>query len=598
MVKTKKNKKIIKKLNKFKYKYSKIQKGGDSEPKVKIVIDSMGKYSNIIKCLKALDWVQYIDTVYAYNHENKRVEYKKKNDDLQQNNSTNYSNQNQPNQQNQPKRLSIFNEVSKYSEIPFILYIDTDNSFYKEDNLKKSDLYYIFANFILNNDKYNLEDPNQINNYDVIKEKNFINIKLPLDVTKKNPNSLNKEYKAILNQILDRIMEKIKSTKQKLLIIYGFDCTLTTIDLDKSLTIDNYFITNTHLSFTDNNKKIFTKGNLQTFFQQKQNQSDQDKIIKSLFFGNDEEIQSQTDIFIKMKTLFGEVANQLEAKKSEVKNPVEKVNETKEDAKQYAEKNDFYYLEIDDDGWCFYRALVLGRYFNNLSKSADKYNTFMGKHKTLEKAFLDYKTKSSEEIYIEILTIAKAISDLLKDEKYLKFVKDKFSVDLNETFNTIRMSEDSKSEDSKSHLQIKSLTTNQSVEDANKVKIDSLDKYADYTIKKQKNKTEDSKNGFDKPEPLLWPLLYISAYPAVSIVRANLIIHSKDIKKPTEFKFKSETNNATTEDNIYLYNFNGNHFHLLIPKTKFPLNNKKNISKTNSLSQKYQPLSLPNEFCY
>ena len=590
MVKTKKNKKIIKKLNKFKYKNSKIQKGGDSEPKVKIVINSMGKFTNIIKCLNALEWVQYIDTVYAYNINNERVEYKKKDNDLQQNNTnkTNYSNQ------NQPKQLSIFNEVSKYDEIPFILYIDNVNSFFNP--LDETKVLYICGNYYISNGKYNLKDSENLKKYDLIKEKNFINIKLPLNDTKNNPNSLNEDYKAILKKILDEIMEKIKSTTQKLLIIYGFDCTLTTIDLGKSLESDNYFITNTHLQLEENLKKTFTKEKLQNLFKQKQIAYDK-SMIKRLFFGDQKEIQSQTDIFIKMKTLFDEVAKpqvvtKSEAKKSEVINPVEKVNETKEDAKQYAENNDFYYLEIDDDGWCFYRALVLGNYFNILSKSDYNYIEFIGKHKTLEKAFLDYKKKYSDSIYLESFKIANFISKKLKDINYLNFVKITFDVDLKTNFNNISISEDSKSD-----LKIKSLTQKKNVEDANKVKIDSLDKYAEYTIKKQKSKEED-KNGFDKPEPLLWPLLYISAYPAVSNVNANLIIHRKDIKKPIEFNFISETNNATTTDNINLYNFNGNHFQLLIPKTKFPSNKIKNISKTNSIPLTYKPLLLPKYFCY
>ena len=54
---------------------------------VKIIIDSNGDFEDINKCINALNWTQYIDTVYAYGTPRKnnilsqnRYQYNKNND--------------------------------------------------------------------------------------------------------------------------------------------------------------------------------------------------------------------------------------------------------------------------------------------------------------------------------------------------------------------------------------------------------------------------------------------------------------------------------------------------------------------------------------
>jgi len=275
-------------------KYTKIQKGGDAEPNVKIVIDSNGDFADIDKCLTALKWTQFIDKVYAYNKPRKpginRFEYIKQSDgSIQLKDNTNYAD----------KNISISNEILKYEKLPFLIYIDDNNEIDKIGNPKNNEdikiVYGEYNNSTIN--KINIINKTEITEItDSIfnNRNNFIFIKLPSE----NINNNSLAYNDILNNILKTYKEKIQTNK-KLLIVYDFDCTLTSKHLWKSLNETDFAKSNMEYKI---NK---TKEELKTDF----DVANTDALLKThmeLYFGSQDNISIQTRMFKNMKNLLKE----------------------------------------------------------------------------------------------------------------------------------------------------------------------------------------------------------------------------------------------------------------------------------------------------
>jgi hypothetical protein len=295
---SKKNKNKINNNIKFKTNYNNLHGGALPAPavispvqqNVKIIIDSNGDFEDINKCINALNWTQYIDTVYAYGTPRKnnilsqnRYQYNKNNDNKTfTENKTNFSN----------KTVSISNEILKYgsNNLPFLIYIDDNNEIknsgqnpnntdpmsivYGEYGLDpKTKMININTSFI-----DNANTPNDLKNPS--KNINYIFIKLPHE---NKTNNLISYWSTRLKYYLDTYQIHI-SNRKKLLIVYDFDCTLTSEHLWKSLNKFPIAKKEFNDAFTNNNNTLI-------------------EAELNKYFGNQTIRDKQSNIFNYMKTL-------------------------------------------------------------------------------------------------------------------------------------------------------------------------------------------------------------------------------------------------------------------------------------------------------
>ena len=190
----------------------------NKQPNVKIVIDSLGIFDDIKMCIDELGWTKYIDAVYARADSNNstttRYEYSKTdNISLAFNKNTN-------NLTYENKKISINNEIQKYgNNKPFIIYIDDNNEINKTSKSIEYGNYVVDLNDYKTTNQIDFINPESIPTNDI----NCIFIKMERDdVT----NSTKKEYLKKLLNFLERY--KTIASQKQILIVYDFDCTLTT----------------------------------------------------------------------------------------------------------------------------------------------------------------------------------------------------------------------------------------------------------------------------------------------------------------------------------------------------------------------------------
>ena len=190
--------------------------------------------------------------------------------------------------------------------------------------------------------------------------------------------------------------------------------------------------------------------------------------------------------------------------------------------KDLAEKQNFKYIKIKDNGWCFYYAILQG-----LSPNPDQPATIdAGKYFLVEIADWFKKNKDTQKSIIQGSweTFITSTDITVKNEIS--------GSDENKTFNN-------------------------------------YDEFLETLSKTQKNKTEDS-NGFYDPGPLIWGDLDMFGQAIADIKNTNLILYElKDnvlSKKAHTPVISPQTGNQDTKT-INLVYINGNHFDLLVPNT-------------------------------
>lgn len=182
--------------------------------KPRIVISSRGKFEDIVPIVMYLKWYTYIDTIYANGTppiNTPKTKYIKASN----------------------KPANINNEITSMNSSPFVIYIDDDNEVIGE---KSSFTTYIskYINNDINTSKTNLLEIN-INTLqlDINKDYNCMFITFPKD----KDGLTNSSYYDKIKTYLYEIKQKYKNN---ILIVFDFDCTLTTKHLYHSLYTSKY----------------------------------------------------------------------------------------------------------------------------------------------------------------------------------------------------------------------------------------------------------------------------------------------------------------------------------------------------------------------
>lgn len=269
---------------------------------VRIIIDSNSYFDDIYKLFTVANWNQYIDIIYSREKSKlitERFEKIKTDDD--DDNEYEFVNENKI---ITDKKNSISNEISKYNgNNPFLIYID-DNNELSKTTPKKNEKY------IITYGTYTTDAQNKLNlglienAYDTtninpiipnINDVNFVFIKLPKD----NPNNrINFEYENHLNNILNQYKQKNLKNNQKLLIIYDFDCTLTSNHVFKSLYEKKFPITE--------GGQIINYPQLEKEFNDFDEIDHMDPLRQKIidrYFGSTAAMQKQTQMFERIKNL-------------------------------------------------------------------------------------------------------------------------------------------------------------------------------------------------------------------------------------------------------------------------------------------------------
>jgi len=191
--------------------------------------------------------------------------------------------------------------------------------------------------------------------------------------------------------------------------------------------------------------------------------------------------------------------------------------------KDLAEKQNFKYIKVKDNGWCFYYAILQG-----LSDNPDQSATI----------------EEGKQFLVEIADWFRKNKDTIKS-----IIQDSWETFITSTDITVK--------------------NEISGPDTTK-KFDNYNEFLETLRKTQKNKTEDHIHGFDDPGPLIWGDLDIFGQAIADIKNTNLILYEikNNIlqKKQHTLEISPQTVTPDTKT-INLVYINGNHFDLLVPNT-------------------------------
>ena len=194
--------------------------------------------------------------------------------------------------------------------------------------------------------------------------------------------------------------------------------------------------------------------------------------------------------------------------------------------KDLAKKQNFKYINIKDNGWCFYYAILQG-----LSDNPDTPATI----------------EEGKQFLVEIADWFRKNKDTIKS-----IIQDSWEKFITSTDITVK--------------------NEISGPDTTK-KFDNYNEFLETLRKTQKNKTEDHIHGFDDPGPLIWGDLDIFGQAIADIKNTNLILYEikNNIlqKKQHTLEISPQTVTPDTKT-INLVYINGNHFDLLVPNTTPP----------------------------
>ena len=250
--KLQKKKKTLKKtqrtLTNKKVKQKNILYGGSGAPittKPRIVISSRGKFEDIVPIVLYLKWNEYVDTIYAGGVlpiNTSTIKYIKAS--------------------SKPKNIN--DEIISMNSSPFVIYIDDDNEIAKTLSNYDKTKFQIYIGKYTNTINNTMTSIIEILNDSI------------LDLTQYNCMfiSLPYETSGITNILYYNIIEKYfndvkKLYKNNILVVFDFDCTLTTKHLYKS--INSGFPQYTFSNASAFNTAFITPGNNDTL---KQNEID------------------------------------------------------------------------------------------------------------------------------------------------------------------------------------------------------------------------------------------------------------------------------------------------------------------------------------